>query len=142
MSLFWQYEAHISFAEIIAANHRKKYGDCLVLVKISAIIYANIAISDMCLARADGISERFYSMSASIEKERKTYYTKLESCQKGELDITSWLIWFLSCLGRAIENANKILGEVLHKDNLWRKLSSYSINERQRKIINMLLDDF
>ncbi|MBU0744428.1 MAG: Fic family protein [Gammaproteobacteria bacterium] len=100
------------------------------------------AIADMCLARADGIPERFYSMSSSIEKERKTYYATLESCQKGGLDITSWLKWFLACLSRAIENADKTLEKILYKSNIWRRLSSRPINERQRKVINLLLGEF
>ena len=100
------------------------------------------AIADMCLARADGISERFYSMSSSIEKERKIYYKTLESCQKGSLNITSWLKWFLACLGRAIENADKALEKVLYKSNIWRILDGRPINERQRKVINLLLGEF
>ena len=100
------------------------------------------AITDMCLARADGIAERFYSMSTSIERERKNYYKALESCQKGDLNITSWLEWFLACLIRAIENADQLLEKVLFKAKIWHKLNDCVINERQRKIISCLLNDF
>ncbi len=100
------------------------------------------AIADLCLAKADNTSERFYSMSAQIEKERKNYYSMLETAQKGNLDITRWLEWFLACLGRAIESADKTLEKVLHKEKIWQKLNHRSINERQRKIINYLLGDF
>lgn len=100
------------------------------------------AIADMCLARADSMAERFYSMSASIEKERKAYYAILESSQKGNLDITEWLKWFLTCLSHAIKSSDKILQQVLRKANIWQKLSNRSVNERQRKIIDLLLGNF
>ncbi|MFA6409396.1 MAG: hypothetical protein WCW01_04400 [Gammaproteobacteria bacterium] len=96
----------------------------------------------MCLARADNIPERFYSMSSSIEKERKNYYKILESCQRGNTDITLWLEWFLSCLNNAIENADSMLEKVLYKTKIWKKLHFHPINERQRKIVNLLLGDF
>jgi Fic family protein len=100
------------------------------------------AIVDMCLARADGVRQRFYSMSASIESDRKNYYRVLESCQKGDLNITLWLDWFLRCLGFAIESADKVLESILYKAAIWKKLEAYSINGRQRKLINFLLADF
>ncbi len=100
------------------------------------------AIADMCLARADGVRERFYSMSASIELDRKNYYCVLESCQKGGLNITAWLDWFLHCLGKAIDGADDVLNSVLYKAAIWKRLESFSVNERQRKIINRLLDNF
>ena len=71
------------------------------------------AIADLALARADRIPERFYSMSAQIERERKEYYTWLETCQKGDLNITRWLEWFLACLGRAIDGAEDSIESVL-----------------------------
>ncbi len=100
------------------------------------------AISDMCLALSDGVSQRFYSMSSQIEKERKDYYKMLESSQKGRLDITSWLEWFLSCLGRAILDASLLLDNVLYKTHIWSMLNQYSINTRQRKVMNRLLENF
>ena len=100
------------------------------------------AIADLSLARADGMAERFYSMSSQIERERKEYYATLEVCQKGGLDITRWLEWFLACLGRAIKRADEILETVLRKARIWDKASHYPISERQRKIVNRLLEGF
>jgi Fic family protein len=100
------------------------------------------AIADMALARADGVQQRFYTMSSRIEAERKDYYRELEAAQRGDLDITRWISWFLECLGRAIEDAEEILGTVLHKAKLWQRINERPVNERQRKVINRLLDDF
>jgi Fic family protein len=100
------------------------------------------AIADLALARADGTKERFYSMSAQIEAERKEYYFQLEAAQRGELDITRWLAWFLACLGRAIEGAEGTLAAVLHKAEMWRRINRDPVNERQRLVINRLLDGF
>jgi len=101
------------------------------------------AIADMALARAEGTAERFYSMSAQIEAEKKDYYLKLEQSQKGDVDITSWLEWFLSCLGRAVAGAEAGLASVLRKAKVWEQINSQSpVNERQRKVINRLLDGF
>src|SRR5579862_1435989 len=79
------------------------------------------AIADMALARSEDSPQRFYSMSAQIEAERKGYYDILENTQKGDLDITRWLEWFLSCLDRAFDGAEKILGAVLRKADFWKK---------------------
>lgn len=100
------------------------------------------AIADMALARADGTSQRFYSMSSQIEAERKQYYLRLESAQRGGLDITAWLEWFLACLGRAADSADISLASVLRKAALWDQVNRRPVNERQRLIINRLLDDF
>ncbi len=100
------------------------------------------AIRDMALARADGTSHRFYSMSRQLEKERKEYYAQLERQQKGSLDITSWLSWFLTCFLHAIDNAEDTLSSVLFKAALWNRVNDVSVNERQRLIINRLLDNF
>jgi Fic family protein len=100
------------------------------------------AIADMALARADGRKERFYSMSSQIEAERKQYYLKLEAAQRGDVDITLWLQWFLECLGRAIDGAEKALGTVLHKANLWQEINRRPVNERQRVVINRMLSEF
>lgn len=98
-------------------------------------------IGDMALARADNIAERFYSLSAQIESERKDYYNKLERQQSGSLDITFWIEWFLDCLERAIIRAHQTLIKVLFKSSLWKKVSQCSINQRQRFIINSMLED-
>jgi Fic family protein len=100
------------------------------------------AIADMVLARADGSKDRFYSMSSGIETERKEYYARLESAQRGGLDITTWLAWFLGCLDRTLDDADKLLGSVLHKAKLWQRINRRPVNERQRKVINRMLDDF
>lgn len=100
------------------------------------------AIADLALARADGTAERFYSMSTQIEAERKEYYHQLEHSQRTSLDITRWLEWFLACLGRAIERADEALSGVMHKARVWEKINAAPVNERQRKVINRLLDGF
>jgi len=100
------------------------------------------AITDMLLARSDGVARRFYSMSAQIRKERKQYYRILEQTQKGTLDITPWLLWFLECLLNALRASEMILAKVLRKHEFWIRHTATSLNERQIKIINLLLDDF
>ena len=99
------------------------------------------AIGDMALARADSTSDRFYSLSSQIEFERKNYYDQLERQQRGSLEITGWLEWFLDCLGRAISSAETTLGNVLFKAKLWNIVNKNSVNERQRLIINRMLEN-
>jgi Fic family protein len=99
------------------------------------------AVGDMALARADATQDRFYSLSSQIETERKSYYDQLEKQQHGTPDITGWLEWFLDCLGRAISGAECTLGNVLFKAQLWDKINQKSVNERQRLIINRMLED-
>ena len=100
------------------------------------------AITDLLLARADGASQRFYSMSSQIRLERADYYRKLESSQKGTTDITSWMEWFLACLGRAIINTESNFDEVLAKAKFWAGMSGIAINDRQNNMINRMLDGF
>lgn len=100
------------------------------------------AIADMALSQADGTKDRFYSMSSGIEAQRREYYQQLEAAQRGSLDITAWLAWFLSCLDRTIEEAETSLGSVLHKARLWQRINAQPVNGRQRKLINRMLDDF
>lgn len=99
------------------------------------------AIGDMALARADGTQNRFYSLSSQIEAERKQYYDELEKQQRATPDITDWLSWFLDCLGRAISNAEITLGNVLFKAQLWDIINQKPVNDRQRLIINRMLED-
>ncbi len=99
------------------------------------------AIGDMALARADGTPDRFYSLSSQIEAERKQYYDQLEAQQHATPDITDWLSWFLDCLGRAISNAETTLGNVLFKAQLWDMINQKPVNDRQRLIINRMLED-
>lgn len=100
------------------------------------------AIADLALARSEGSSQRFYSMSAQIQQERNIYYEILEQTQKGTMDITPWMNWFLDCLGRAIAEAQTMLAAVLYKARFWEKAATMPINERQRRVLNRLLDGF
>lgn len=100
------------------------------------------AIADLQLARADGSPRRFYSMSAQIRKERKEYYQVLEATQKGSLDITSWLRWFLECLNRSLLATDETLAAILRKARFWEQHAATSLNERQRLMLNKLLDGF
>jgi Fic family protein len=100
------------------------------------------AIADMVLARSEQSSQRFYSMSAQIQQERKSYYEILEATQKGDVDVTRWLEWFLVCLGRAFDRAETILAAVLVKARFWDRFAATEFNERQRSMINRLLNGF
>lgn len=100
------------------------------------------AIGDLMLGRSEKSSRRFYSLSAQIQKERKGYYSILEQTQKGDIDITPWLEWFFSCLERAIEASLATLYTVLHKAQFWESIADIPLNERQRKVINRMLDSF
>jgi len=98
------------------------------------------AIADWALARSENTPQRFYSMSAQIRHERNTYYDVLEETQKGALDITDWLSWFLGCLGRAFEGTEVTLDKVLRKARFWDTHARARLNERQRDVLNRLLD--
>jgi Fic family protein len=98
------------------------------------------AIADMQLARADESPQRFYSMSAQIRKERNDYYNILEKTQKGGLDITEWLKWFLHCLDRALTATNNIHSKVIEKAKFWEQYAGTVFNERQHSMLNKLLD--
>lgn len=100
------------------------------------------AIADLMLARSEKSAQRFYSMSAQIRRERNDYYDILEATQKGDLDITQWLDWFLGCLGRAIDNAEEVSAGVLKKARFWERHASATLNERQRAMLNRLLNGF
>jgi len=100
------------------------------------------AIADMALARADQTKNRFYSMSSQIEAERRDYYEQLETQQRGTLDVTAWLAWFLACLDRALARADDTLTAVNTKAKLWEFINRQPVNERQRAIINRLIDGF
>jgi Fic family protein len=100
------------------------------------------AIADLMLARSEKSPQRFYSMSAQIQRERNAYYDVLENCQKGTLDITPWAEWFLNCLKRALGSSEQTLEAVLVKARFWKSHAGESFNDRQRKVINRLLDGF
>lgn len=100
------------------------------------------ALTVMLLAQSDKSNQRFYSMSAQIRIERKDYYEILEKTQNGNLEITSWIEWFLNCLINALKSTDSILNRVLFKAAFWSKHSNTIINERQKKLLNKLLDGF
>jgi Fic family protein len=100
------------------------------------------AIGDLLLARADGSSQRFYSLSAQIQRERKAYYEILERTQRRSMDVTEWLRWFLDTLHRAVDHAQITLDSVLVKARFWRQWADAPFNERQAKVVNRLLDGF
>ncbi|MBU4486401.1 MAG: Fic family protein, partial [Candidatus Delongbacteria bacterium] len=100
------------------------------------------ALTDMLLARSDMSSQRFYSMSAQIRLQRKEYYDILEKTQKGNLDVTGWLRWFLTCLSKALDSTDLTLKRVLEKSYFWKKHSQVKINDRQNIMLNKMLDGF
>jgi Fic family protein len=100
------------------------------------------AIADMMLARSEKSAQRFYSMSGQIRRERKAYYDILEATQRGELDITRWLAWFLDCVGRAIDDAETLSTAILAKARFWDIHVAVAFNDRQRQIVNQLLNGF
>ena len=100
------------------------------------------AVADMQLARSEQSPQRFYSLSSQIRQERKAYYNSLEAAQKGSLDVTDWLDWYLACLSRAFDGAESILAGVLRKARFREQYADKSLNQRQRDMLNRLLDDF
>jgi Fic family protein len=100
------------------------------------------AIGDLLLARADGSPQRFYSLSAQIQRERKDYYDILESTLQGTLDVTAWLAWFLGALHRAVESAQHTFDAVLAKTRFWQRWAATPMNERQVKLVDRFLDGF
>jgi Fic family protein len=100
------------------------------------------AIADLALARSEDSPQRFYSMSSQIRLERAAYYDNLERIQKGDVDISDWLVWFLGCLQRAITGAQGLLGTVLQKARFWERAATHALNDRQIKVLNRLLNGF
>jgi Fic family protein len=100
------------------------------------------ALTDMLLARSDRSTQRFYSMSAQIRLARKSYYDILEKTQRGDLDITDWLIWFLDCLLKSLKSTESVLAKVLQKANFWQIHASSSLSDRQKMMLNKLFDGF
>jgi Fic family protein len=98
------------------------------------------ALTDMALAQDEKLGSRFYSLSTRIMAERDLYYQVLERCQKGDSDITGWLLWFLECYERAIEHSEPLISTVLTKARFWQRHGQTLMNERQRKVVNRLLD--
>ena len=100
------------------------------------------AIADMQLSRSDQSKQRFYSMSAQIQQERKAYYDCLEKTQRGTLDITDWLLWFLHCFGRTLSASTQNVASVMTKATFWEKHRTAALNPRQRTMLNKLIDGF
>ena len=100
------------------------------------------AVADMALARSEKSSQRFYSMSSEIRAERRTYYDVLERTQRGRSDVTEWMAWFLGCLGRSIDAAGVALAAVLAKARFWERAGEHPIHERQRRVLNRVLNGF
>ena len=98
------------------------------------------AVGDMALARAEGTAQRFYSLSAQIQRERKQYYEQLEATQRGTLDVTPWLDWFLACLLRAVQGADGLLASVLDKAQFWQRWAGTPLNARQTLVLSRVLD--
>ena len=137
------------FLEWLDADHRE---DGVLLAGVAHLWFLTIhpfedgngrigrAIADLALSRADGETSRFYSLSKQIAAERRDYYRELEGTQKGSLDITRWLVWWLDCLERAADDATRSLATVHRTDDLWRHLAGQSVHPRQRKVLQRLLD--
>ncbi|AMR28317.1 cell filamentation protein Fic [Hymenobacter psoromatis] len=100
------------------------------------------ALTDLQLARANGSAQRFYSMSAQIQRESQAYYTILERTQRGSLDVTAWLTWFLECLGRALAASEQTIAQVLRRARFWERHAAAALNERQRLLLGRLLAGF
>ena len=99
------------------------------------------AVADLALARADGMPERFYSLSGQMEAERQDYYLQLERQQRGTPDVTDWLAWFLGCLKRAVLGAERTLGAVLRAARLWNEISRHPVGARQRRILALMMQE-
>ena len=100
------------------------------------------AITELALARSERSPQRFYSLSAQIREERVDYYRVLEQTQRGSLDVTSWVVWFLECLTRAVQHAERELAGVIAKARFWERLREVALNDRQRQMLNRLLEGF
>lgn len=100
------------------------------------------ALTDLLLARSDKSTQQFYSLSAQFLKERKAYYEILEKTQKGDLDVTDWLMWFLTGFYKALKATETILDKTLHKADFWKQHAQTLFNDRQLKVVNLLLDSF
>jgi len=99
-------------------------------------------LTDMFLTRSDGMIHRFYSMSATFSNRRSEYYDILEKTQHGGMDITPWIAWFLDCMEEALQHTEQVIAKVVSKGEYWETHKEIPINERQRKVINRLLDGF
>ena len=99
------------------------------------------AVADMALSRVDGMPERYYSVSSQLKLERSDYYDQLERAQKGSTDVTGWVVWYLECVSRALRRAGATLDTVLTKVRFWTRWQDVSLNERQKVVLNRVLDE-
>jgi Fic family protein len=141
-------------AEFINWFNRNDYNDQIIKSAVAHLWFITVhpfeagngriarALAEMLLARSDKSNLRFYSMSARIRTERKEYYRILEKTQKGDLDITEWLLWYLNCLLNAFGSTESLLSKVLSKAEFWRNNSDKTLSERQRSMLNLLLEGF
>ena len=135
-------------------NDEGQTGDLLIKVAVAHLWFVTIhplddgngrvgrALSDLLLARSEQSPQRFYSMSSQIKKERENFYDILKETQRGDMDITNWIVWFLGCLERAIEGSDSLVDAVLEKSKFWHAIENTPMNERQRLMVNKLLDSF
>lgn len=98
------------------------------------------ALTDMAMAQDDKLSKRYYSLSSEILKDKQNYYKILEESQKGNLDITKWLVWFIDCFSKALTTSEKLLENIFNKADFWYKYQMVEMNLRQKKVINKILD--
>jgi Fic family protein len=144
----------LEMEKLIKWFNREDYNDQIIKSAVAHLWFITVhpfedgngriarALADMLLARSDKSSLRFYSMSARIRTERKEYYRILEKTQKGDLEITEWLIWYLNCLLNALGSTESVLASVLNRAEFWRNNSDKILNERQRSMLNLLLEGF
>jgi Fic family protein len=97
-------------------------------------------LTDMALAQDESLATRYYSLSSQIMGERESYYSVLERTNKGDGDITEWILWFLGCMSRAILRSNELLNNVMEKSRFWQRHAQTELNDRQKKVITKLLD--
>ncbi len=100
------------------------------------------ALSDMILARSERSNNRYYSMSSQILIDRNAYYDILEKTQRGDIDVTRWLLWFISCLASAITRSESTINNVKARTKFWDSIRSIEMNNRQQKILTRLLEGF
>ena len=124
----------------------REYYDLLSGIGVASLGHAHPgiarAIADWALAQSENSAHRFYSMSAQIRQERNAYYDILEKTQKATLEITPWMEWFLGCLGRAFDGTETTLSSVLRKARFWDTHNRTTMNDRQRVMLNKMLDGF
>lgn len=100
------------------------------------------ALTEMLLAKSDGAPRRFYSMAGQILADREAYYTILEQTQRGDCDVTAWIVWFLQTLEKSIAQSEEALGRVLERSRFWHALEGVALNDRQRAMLERLKDGF